>query len=189
MITGHFGLAAAAKSADRRVPLWALMIATIWLDVVFAPLFATGIEYIDPAPGTDGGYGDSIIYADYTHSLLGALLIAAVTGLVCARWWGRRGGLVIGAVVFSHWVLDLIVHRADLPLLPGNLGSLPRLGFGLWQYHIVTAIVEIVLVLLGAGLYWRAAVKTGGSRGRVNLVTVLIVAFGAVTLGLDIAGI
>ncbi|MER7280238.1 permease [Dactylosporangium sp. NPDC000244] len=189
MITGHFGLAAAVKSVERPVPLWSLMLATVWLDMVFLPLYLTGAERIDPVPGTDGGYGDGIIHADWTHSLVGALVIAALTGLVAARWWGRRGGTVIGAVVFSHWLLDLLVHRADMPLLPGNAGDLPRLGFGLWQYHLLTAVVEALLIVVGAALYWRAARRTGGSKGRVNLVTGLLVAFGAVTLALDLAGI
>ena len=84
MITGHFGLAAAVKSAEKPVPLWALMLATVWLDVLFTPLFLTGVETIDDAPGTNGGYGDGIIHADYTHSLIGALVIAAVTVWLCA---------------------------------------------------------------------------------------------------------
>jgi hypothetical protein len=58
MIAGHFGFAAAVKSRERRVPLWALMLATQWLDVMFVPLLAMGIERIDPVPGTSGGpYG------------------------------------------------------------------------------------------------------------------------------------
>jgi hypothetical protein len=95
MVTGHFGLAAGVKGTERFVPLWALMLATVWLDILFIPRYATGAETIDDAPGTDGGYGDVIIHADYTHSLLGALLIAAVTGWIATRWWGRRGGVVI----------------------------------------------------------------------------------------------
>jgi hypothetical protein len=187
VITGHFGLAAAVKSGEKAVPLWALMLATVWLDILFVPLFLAGIETIDDVPGTDGGYGDGIIHADYTHSLVGALLIAAVTGWLCALWWkNRRAGVVIGAVVFSHWLLDLLVHRADLPILPGNLGDLPRLGLGLWQYHALAAVIEAALLLAGAALYWRAARKVGG---RATLLTVLIVAAGGLTLALDLAGI
>jgi hypothetical protein len=189
MITGHFGLAAGVKSAERRVPLWALMLATVWLDILFVPLLLTGAERIDPVPGTDGGYGDGIIHADYTHSLLGALLIAAATGWLCARRWGRRPGIVIGAVVFSHWLLDLLVHRADMPLLPGNLGNLPRLGLGLWQHHTLTAVIEALLMLAGTALYWRAARRTGAPPARVTLITALLAASGALTLSLDLAGI
>ena len=108
------------------------MLATAWLDVIFILTYAAGIEEIEDVPGTDGGYGNVIIHADWTHSLVGSAVIAAVTGWIATRWWGRRGGVVIGAVVFSHWILDLVVHRDDLAILPGNAGDL-TVGFGLWN--------------------------------------------------------
>lgn len=94
MIAGHCGLAAAAKARVQPVPLWALMVASVWLDIIFVTLFLAGVETVEQAPGTDGGgYGTSIIHADFTHSLLDALLIAAVTALLVARWWGRSGAV------------------------------------------------------------------------------------------------
>jgi hypothetical protein len=189
VITGHFGFAAAVKARERFVPLWALMLATVWLDVLFIPTFAAGVETIDDAPGTDGGYGDVIIHADYTHSLVGAALIAIATGWIATRWWRRRGGVVIGAVVFSHWVLDLIVHRDDLAILPGNVGDV-RVGFGLWKSHWAAALVEAALLLVGAYLYWRAASETERAAGeaprRANLVAGLILLGGIVVLLVDV---
>src|SRR5688500_9403019 len=119
MITGHFGLAAGAKAVDVRAPLWCLMLATVWLDVVFVPLLLLDIETIETPPG--GGYGQSIIHADYTHSLVGALVLSAVLGAAAWWRWERRVGLLVGGVAFSHWILDLITHRADMPILPGNV--------------------------------------------------------------------
>jgi hypothetical protein len=87
------------------------------------------------------------------------LLIAAVTGWLASYLWRRSGGIVIGAVVFSHWVLDLLVHRPDLPILPGNADHLPLLGFGLWEISMLSAIVELALVLGGAYLYYRRAAQ------------------------------
>lgn len=160
MIAGHYGLAAGAKSYAPRLPLWALMLSTFLLDVVFIFLNVAGLEYITPAdPARPSGYGSALIHAYYTHSLLGALLIAAVAGALAAWRWGRRGGAMVAAVVFSHWVLDLVVHRPDLPLLPGNAGDLPLLGLGLWQTPVVSAAIELVLVLAGGFLYYRAAVS------------------------------
>ncbi|HEY6583608.1 MAG TPA: metal-dependent hydrolase [Gaiellaceae bacterium] len=190
MVTGHFGLAAGVKGAERFVPLWALMLATVWLDILFIPLYATGAETIDDAPGTDGGYGNVIIHADYTHSLVGALVIAAVTGWIAARWWGRRGGIVIGAVVFSHWILDLIVHRHDMPIFPGNLGDI-RIGFGLWKVEWAAILTEAAILLVGAFLYGRAATdaerRAGEAPRRANLVAASIVIVGLVVLVLDVA--
>src|SRR5262245_40217388 len=113
MFAGHFGLAATVKAKEPQVPLWALMLSTQLLDVVFVPLYLAGIETIQPIGR--GGYGESIIHANYTHSLVGALLISVVAGLVAGWNWNRRSGLIIAAMVFSHWLLDLLVHRADLP--------------------------------------------------------------------------
>ena len=94
---------------------------------------------------------------------------------------------MLGAVVFSHWVLDLPMHHADLPLLPGNAGSLPLLGFGLWRWPAASALLEIALVLLGTFLYARAAARTAGAgqSSRVRYVTAALLASGFVTLGLN----
>ncbi len=194
MIAGHFGFAAAVKSYERQAPLWALMLACVWLDVIFVPLFLAHIETIADAPGTHGGYGALIIYADYTHSLLGALALSVVFGAIAAIWWSRRTGFVLAAVVFSHWLLDLVVHRADMPILPANAGNLPRLGFGLWQHPVAAAAVEAALVVVGAFLYWRAAQATVSSgnaslRRRANLSSLLILVFGIAVLALDFTGI
>src|SRR5258708_38393157 len=93
MIAGHFGFAAAVKSKVPSTPLWLLMLASQWLDVVFVPLFVAGIERLQPVPGAKAGaYGQAIIYADYTHSLVGALLLSLVFGGLTALCYGRRSG-------------------------------------------------------------------------------------------------
>jgi hypothetical protein len=98
VIVGHYGLAAAAKTVDRRAPLWSLMLATQWLDVVFIPMFLLGIETIETLP--PGGYGEVVIHADYTHSLIGSLALSAAFGAVAWWRWDRRLGLLLGAVAF-----------------------------------------------------------------------------------------
>jgi hypothetical protein len=84
MIAGHFGFAALTKARERQVPLWALMLATVWLDIIFVPLYVAGIETIETVPGSRGGYGAAIIHADYTHSLLGALALSGIFGFVAS---------------------------------------------------------------------------------------------------------
>jgi membrane-bound metal-dependent hydrolase YbcI (DUF457 family) len=120
MVAGHFGLAAAVKSRVPTAPLWALMVATQWLDIIFVPLFLLGIETIDPTDTANpNAYGGGVIHAVYTHSLVGALALSALLGGLAWLRWGRRVGVTIGLVAFSHWILDLLVHRPDLPILPG----------------------------------------------------------------------
>ena len=164
MVAGHFGLAAAVKKIVPRVPLWSLLLATFFLDVVFVFFAVGGLEKITPVdPANPNAYGGSLIQAYYTHSLVGALLISAIAGLFAGWRWGKRGGYVIAGVVFSHWILDLLVHRPDLPILPGNFGNLPLLGFGLWEYPIVSAIMELILVIGGIWFYYRAAMEAAGA--------------------------
>jgi hypothetical protein len=191
VIAGHFGFAAIVKSRETRVPLWALMLATVWLDIVFVPLLMMKIESFKTVPGLPGGYGEHIIYADYTHSLVGALVLSLAFGLIFGVRWGKRCAIVLAFVSFSHWLLDLVVHRQDMPILPGNAGNLPRLGFGLWQFKSASIVVELVLVILGAFCYWRAAstVTTEAQRGRTRaiLTAILILICGITVLALDAA--
>lgn len=190
MFAGHFGLAAAVKSRTPDVPLWALMLSTQLLDVAFVPLLLSGKETIETAAGENPGYGHAIIHADYTHSLVGALLIAIIAGVAAQLLWRKRSGLIIGGVVFSHWLLDLLVHRADLPILPGHVDGLPLLGFGLWQYPAVSMGLEALLIAAGAVLYWRnlaASIPAGRKRAAWaagGLMAVLL----ALSLVTDILG-
>ena len=168
MTAGHFGLAAAVKSPAPRIPLWALLLATYLLDIVFIILNVLSVESFAPMDPAHPAYGETLIQAYYSHSLLGAALISGAAALVARRAWGQQGGVVIGTVVFSHWVLDLIVHRPDLPILPGNAGNLPLLGFGLWQLPWVSAAVELALVIAGAYFYYQSTLRVAAtaSRGR-----------------------
>jgi hypothetical protein len=189
MIAGHFGFAALVKSRERQAPLWALMLATVWLDIVFVPLFVAGVETITFV-GRPGGYGAGIINADYTHSLVGSIALSVVFGLAFGWRWGSRTAIVLGLMCFSHWVLDLLVHRADMPLFPGHDVNQLRFGIGLWRYPWTAASMELLLVVMGAWLYWRAAraiaLEDPKARQRARLVSLLVLIGGIVVLGLDV---
>jgi hypothetical protein len=194
MIAGHFGFAAAVKGKAPTVPLWMLMLATEWLEIVFLPLFALGIERLEPVAGSKAGaYGDALIYADYSHSLAGALVLSLIFGALATYRYGKKSGFILGLVAFSHWILDLLVHRSDMPILPGAIGNLPRLGFGLWQYHSISEVVELLIVAVGTLLYWRAARRVAGKNPeqihRADLCGGAIFLAGALTLSLNILGI
>jgi membrane-bound metal-dependent hydrolase YbcI (DUF457 family) len=193
MIAGHFGFAALVKSREQRAPLWALMLSTVWLDILFVPLLLGGIETLQPVPGLRGGYGENIIHADYTHSLVGALALSALFGFLCALRWGKRCGTVLGLVAFSHWILDLLMHRHDMPLLPGHWGQFPKFGFGLWQNRSGSILAELLLILSGAWFYWRAARSVTASahvaQVRATATGLLILVGGIAVLALDVTGI
>ena len=88
--------------------------------------------------------------------------------------------------------LDLPMHRADMPILPGAVGGLPRLGFGLWRYPALSAALELAIVLTGAAMYWRAARRTAEAdasvRRRANLCGASVLVAGVLTLTLNVLG-
>jgi membrane-bound metal-dependent hydrolase YbcI (DUF457 family) len=188
MIAGHFGFAAMVKSRERTAPLWALMLATVWLDVVFVPLLlmhVESVESLEPHPI----YGGLIIHADVTHSLVGMLVISAILGVAFLPKWGARVAVVVGLVAASHWVLDLIVHRHDMPILPENLGNLPLMGFGLWSHPQLSAGLELLIVVVGALLYGRAANEVARQAGQgtkwASITAGLILLCGVLVLAMD----
>lgn len=186
MIAGHFGFAAMVKSRERSAPLWALMLATVWLDVIFIPLF---VAHRETTQTIHAGYGGSIIHANYTHSIVGMLALSAALGAMFLPRMGRRVALVVALVSASHWVLDLVVHRPDMPVLPGNFGNLPYLGLGLWNDPRVAACLELILVIAGAILYWRAARQVSANAGKngtlAAMSAAMVAAFGVLVLVLD----
>ena len=187
VLAGHVGFAALVKSRERTAPLWALMLATFWLDIVFAPLFLAHWESMEPVRG---GYGGMLIHAPYTHSFLGMTVLSAALGAIFLVGSGRRVAVVVALVSASHWVLDLLVHRPDLPILPANAGRLPLLGLGLWNYPRAAACVELALVVAGAAGYWRASLAASASAGRSRAAATAsagtVAGFGLLLLFLDI---
>jgi len=186
MVAGHFGFAAMVKSREKSAPLWALMLATIWLDIVFIPLVLTHVETMQIL---HKGYGGLLIHADYTHSLVGMLALSAILGIIFLPSQGKRVAIVIALVSASHWVLDLVVHRPDMPVLPGNIGHLTHFGFGLWNHPPIAACVELLLVIAGAAMYWRTAKQVSTAAGKsgtlASMSAGMIAAFGILVLVLD----
>jgi hypothetical protein len=181
------------KAKVPQTPLWALMLASQWLDVVFVPLLILGVERMEPVQGAKpGAYGGSVIHADYTHSLVGALLLSAIFGALFLGRYGRRSAIVLGAMAFSHWLLDLPLHRADMPILPGGGGGLPKLGFGLWEYPAVSAGLELLIVVAGAAMYWRAASRVAGEdaamKRRARICGAGVLAAAVLTLTMNLLG-
>ncbi|MEH7253144.1 permease [Neobacillus niacini] len=162
MFAGHFGVAAVIKSKTPELPLWSLLVSTQLLDIAFIPFSLAGIETMEPIG--EGGYGRMLIYAFYTHSLVGALLLSILAACLAGGLWGKKSGIIIGLVAFSHWILDLFVHRPDMPILPGNIGNFPLLGFGLWESVSVSILIEFLLIAAGSFFYFRYAIQTSSPK-------------------------
>ena len=154
MFIGHFAVAMAAKGAAPKVSLGTLILSAQWLDLLWPFLLLLGFEHVRIDPGNT--VVTPLDFYDYpiTHSLLGALAWAATLGLVCfAARRSARGAGIVGAVVFSHWLLDAFTHRPDLPLYPG---SHTLIGLGLWNSLTGTVAVESAMFAIGILLYSRS---------------------------------
>lgn len=170
MFIGHYGPAFGAKAALRRVPLWVYFIAVQWLDVVWSSLVLLGVEKVRIVPGFTQGSPLDLYFMPYTHGLIGALILSALFGGIVALFFRaqrRAVFLVVAAAVFSHWVLDLVVHMPDLWIW-GDL----KLGFGLWRWLWVSLPLELLSLFAGAWLYARFV----PARGRGDLWLWLFVA-------------
>jgi hypothetical protein len=152
MFLGHHGVAFAAKAAAPRANLGVLFLATMWLDLVWPVLLLLNIEVVRFVPGLTPVNPFDFVFYPYSHSLLFALIWGVAFGGVYAlfvrAWWPAA---VAGLVVVSHWFLDLVVHRPDLPLHPGSA----RFGFGLWNYLVATVVLELLILAVGVFLYLR----------------------------------
>jgi hypothetical protein len=151
MFVGHYGVSFAAKRTDRSIPLWVLFLAVQLLDVIWAPLILLGVEKVRIVPGFTATNPLDLYYMPYTHSLVAALGWSAVGALayqLIARPSSARSSIIVGAAVFSHWVLDFIVHVRDLPLYDNSA----KVGLGLWNAPVLALTLESLLLL--GGIWW-----------------------------------
>jgi membrane-bound metal-dependent hydrolase YbcI (DUF457 family) len=152
MFLGHYGLAFAAKRVAPRTSLGALTFAAQFLDELWPILLLLGIEQVRIVPGLMTTSPLDFVYYPYSHSLLMAIVWGAIIGVVyyLLRRYGR-GAWVMTALVASHWLLDLPMHRPDLPLWPG--ASSPKVGWGLWNFAAITYLIEFAIYAAGISLY------------------------------------
>lgn len=153
MFIGHYGPAYAIKRWQPGIPIFILFIAVQLVDVAWAIFVPLGIEKVRIVPGITATNPLDLYYMPYTHSLVAALLWSVVGGLIYALLKNRnrmtRVAIAVGGAVLSHWILDLLVHRPDLPLYDNTA----KVGFGLWNFPAVALVLEIGLVLTGLWIY------------------------------------
>jgi hypothetical protein len=142
MFVGHYAVALAAKRFTPRTSLGILFIAVQLLDVVWAPLILLGVEHARVVPGLLPASALDLYDMPWTHGL-----VAAIAWSWFAFRFSKNG--ILGACIFSHWVLDFVTHRPDLPLFRGST----RVGLGLWRFREATFFVEAALLIGGLLIY------------------------------------
>lgn len=154
MFIGHLALGFAAKRAAPRVSLGTLFVAVQLVDMIWPIFLLLGLEHARIDPGNTAATPLDFYDYPWTHSLLAA----AVWGLLFAAVWyakKREAGtaLLLAGLVVSHWVLDWVTHRPDLPLYPD--GGL-KVGLGLWNSVAGTFVVEGALFAAAVAVYLKA---------------------------------
>jgi hypothetical protein len=119
VFVGHYGVSLAAKRWAPKLSLGWLFLAVQALDLLFATFVLAGVEKMAIVPGFTAYNPYDLYFMPYSHSLLGALAWSVLVALIARGLLGRKGAgaaIVAGACVFSHWVLDVPMHTADMPL-------------------------------------------------------------------------
>jgi membrane-bound metal-dependent hydrolase YbcI (DUF457 family) len=171
MGVGHLAASFAVRGRFPRVPLFHLLLAGAFVDVLWGLTILSGLERAHV--GTETGSSIPIVLdsVPYTHSLIAGLGWSA---MVAAVWWlVRREGsaaLVLGALVASHWVLDFVSHVPEMPVLASG----PLVGLGLWRSRAASLAVEIGMLWIGLALYTR------DTHGKDRIGTVGLIVLGVV---------
>jgi hypothetical protein len=177
MFLGHFGVGFGAKRVAAKVSLGTMILAAELLDLVFGVLLLAGVEHASVKPGLMAASSLDLYFYPYSHSLAATLVYSVLLG--AAYYLVRhdfRSATVVGLAVSSHWFLDLIFHRPDLPL--GFQDGL-KFGLGVWDSLPLTVLLELGLFTFGFLLYLRstAANDRVGRFGVWALAIVLIVVY------------
>jgi hypothetical protein len=163
MYAGHFAAGLAIKGRVPDAPTWGLLAGVGALDILFGPFVLAGIERASLTPGVSPGF--SLDYIDWSHSLL----MSIVWSLAFAALFIRRGRTVavaMGVAVFSHFVLDVVVHPADMALWPN---ASVHLGLGLWRvWPKGWWFVELAVVAAGVSYYWKRSLDDRSFGARVG---------------------
>jgi membrane-bound metal-dependent hydrolase YbcI (DUF457 family) len=171
MFIGHFGVGLAAKKIDNKPSLGTLFVASQFIDLLWPIFLILGLEKVKIDPGNTAFTPLDFIYYPFSHSFFGVLIWSVLFGLVYYLIRKNlKSSIVIGSLVVSHWILDLITHRPDLPLLPW---SEIKVGLGLWNHIILTLIIELLIFAIGIYLYIRAT-KATNKKGTIGLWSLLI---------------
>jgi hypothetical protein len=174
MLIGHFAVGFAAKRAAPSLSLGALFAAVEFLDLLWPVLLLLGVEQVRIQPGITAASPFDFVHYPISHSLLAVLIWGTLFGVIGGRHARSvRAGWVLAICVVSHWFLDVVVHRPDLPLWPGG----PRVGLGLWNAPLATAVTELGALAAGLWLYLRAT-RARDRAGVIGLVLLVILLLG-----------
>lgn len=187
MFAGHVGAAMAIGRADRRVNLGVLVFAAVFLDFVLWLFVLVGWESVTIPADFSTTHQPEFVFP-YSHGLLSSIGWSALAGVATFLWYPRlhpskvRAAALVAAAVFSHWLLDALVHAPELPLAVANSA---KVGLGLWQTMPVALAIEGVFAVAGLYLFLSGAKLSRSKKFWLSALSLLILA--ATVAGMTIA--
>lgn len=177
MFIGHFAMGMAAKRVEPSVSLGTLFLSAQFLDLLWPTLLLLDAEHVSIEPGVSKVTPLAFTHYPISHSLLTVLGWSLLFGIIYYLVTkNQKASLLVGCLVLSHWVLDVIVHIPDLPLFPGES---PKVGLSLWNSMLFTLLVEGVIFVAGVLLYINTR-KVQGQKVNVwfwSLIAFLIIVY------------
>ena len=177
MFLGHFALGMAGKKISHRTSLGTLFLAAQFLDLLWPFFLLIGLETVAIDPGNTAFTPLAFLSYPFSHSLVAALFWGLLFGLVHFIYKrSSRRALLLGLLVISHWLLDFITHRPDLPL---GLNESTKVGLGLWNYKAATLLIECLLFGISVYTYNRStkAINKTGRYAWWTLVAFLLLIY------------
>ena len=182
MLVGHLGAGLVAKSVEPKIGLGTLFAAAMLLDIVLWILVLAGVEQAR-VPSDFASRHYLVFVFPYSHSLAGAVVLSIAAAAVWAFANGRArliafAPAVIAATVFSHWLLDLVVHQPEMTLW-GQAS--PRFGLGLWDHQPAALATELAIAAIGLAVFL-LRVKSGWVR-RATVIGILFLLAALTSVG------
>jgi len=187
MFAGHIGAALAIARAERRVNVGAFIAAALLLDVVLWLFVCLGWESVFIPVDFAKTHQPEFVFP-YSHGLMAGLVWSAAAGVAAFAWSARlraarwRAATLIAAAVFSHWLLDALVHRAELPVATA---ASVKVGLGLWQSMPAALALEAAIVVAGLLFFVRGSRLPRGKL--LALAALAVVALVFTVLGMTVA--
>ena len=177
MFIGHYAAGFAAKRIAPRASLGMLFAAAQLPDLIWPLFLLGGWERVRIVPNAGTFAHLEFTHYPISHSLLGTIVCGALLGVV---YWAKSrdgyGAVTVALLVMSHWLLDFVTHRPDLPLYPGGSA---RVGLGLWNSPAATVALEAAMFAGALAVYSRTTrpLDRTGSYALWSLVTVILVVY------------
>jgi hypothetical protein len=177
MFIGHFAVGLSAKVVAPQVKLGTLFFAAQFLDLLWPLFLILGIEHARIDPGNTAFTPFDFYNYPISHSLLTSIgWSVLIGGIYFYLKRNLHNSIIVGCTVFSHWLLDFLTHKHDLPIAPG--GQIV-LGLGLWNSIIGTIFVEGLLFAGAVYMYTRTtkSVDRVGKYAFWGLIALLLISY------------